>query len=106
MSSDVSGAGESSPTGVRVLVVDDDMVICRQMAAGLASAGYQVVTAHDGAQALEQAQETPPDLAIVDLEMPGTNGLDVIRRLKELFGSAVHITVMTGYDDEINHARA
>ena len=77
-----------------------------QMAAGLASAGYQVVTAHDGAQALEQAQETPPDLAIVDLEMPGTNGLDVIRRLKQLFGAAVHIVVMTGYDDEASHAEA
>ncbi len=76
------------------------------MAAGLASAGYQVVTAHDGAQALDQAQETPPDLAIVDLEMPGTNGLDVIRRLKQLFGPAVHIVVMTGYDDEASHAEA
>ena len=106
MSVDASTAGESTPTGVRVLVVDDDMVICRQMAAGLASAGYQVVTAHDGARALEQAQETQPDLAIVDLEMPGTNGLDVIRRLKQMFGPAVHIVVMTGHDDEISHAEA
>jgi DNA-binding response OmpR family regulator len=56
-------------------VVDDDVVICRQMAANLSSAGYQVVTAHDGART--QAEEMPPDLAIVDLEMPGTNGLDV-----------------------------
>ncbi|HET7500707.1 MAG TPA: response regulator [Kofleriaceae bacterium] len=106
MTVDASAQGESTPTGVRVLVVDDDMVICRQMAAGLASAGYQVVTAHDGARALEQAQETPPDLAIVDLEMPGTNGMDVIRRLKQLFGPAVHIIVMTGHDDEGSHAEA
>lgn len=106
MTSDAAPAGESAPTGVRVLVVDDDVVICRQMAAGLASAGYQVVTAHDGARALDQAQETPPDLAIVDLEMPGTNGLDVIRRLKQLFGPAVHILVMTGHDDEGSHAEA
>jgi signal transduction histidine kinase len=106
MSIDASPAGESTPTGVRVLVVDDDVVICRQMAAGLASTGYQVVTAHDGASALAQAEETPPDLAIVDLEMPGTNGLDVIRRLKELFGRAVHIVVMTGHDDEGSHAEA
>jgi two-component system, sensor histidine kinase and response regulator len=106
MSGDASTAGESAPTGVRVLVVDDDIVICRQMAAGLASAGYQVVTAHDGARALDQAQETPPDLAIVDLEMPGTNGLDVIRQLKLLFGPAVHIIVMTGHDDEGSHAEA
>jgi len=76
------------------------------MAAGLASAGYQVVTAHDGDSALGQADETPPDVAIVDLEMPGTNGLDVIRKLKELFGRAVHIVVMTGHDDERSHAEA
>ena len=106
MSIDASPTSESTPIGVRVLVVDDDVVICRQMAAGLASAGYQVVTAHDGEQALAQAEETPPDLAIVDLEMPGTNGLDVIRRLKEMFGRAVHVIVMTGHDDEASHAEA
>jgi signal transduction histidine kinase len=106
MSGDAPTAAESAPTGVRVLVVDDDAVICRQMAAGLANAGYQVVTAHDGARALAQAEETPPDLAIVDLEMPGTNGLDVIRRLKQLFGTAVHVIVMTGHDDEGSHAEA
>ena len=106
MSIEASTTSDSTPTGVRVLVVDDDLVICRQMAAGLSSAGYQVVTAHDGRRALEQAEETPPDLAIVDLEMPGTNGHDVIRRLKELFGRAVHIVVMTGHDDEGSHAEA
>jgi signal transduction histidine kinase len=106
MTSDLSTVVESTPTGVRVLVVDDDVVICRQMAAGLASAGYQVVTAHDGERALSQAEETPPDLAIVDLEMPGTNGLDVIRRLKQLFGPAVHIIVMTGHDDDSSHKEA
>lgn len=106
MSGDGSTAGESTPTGVRVLVVDDDVAICRQMAAGLSSAGYQVVTAHDGERALAQGQETPPDLAIVDLEMPGTNGLDVIRRLKQMFGNAVHIIVMTGHDDDGSHKEA
>jgi DNA-binding response OmpR family regulator len=106
MTVDAAAASETTPTGVRVLVVDDDVVICRQMAANLSSAGYQVVTAHDGARALAQAEETPPDLAIVDLEMPGTNGLDVIRKLKGLFGPAVHIVVMTGHDDEVSHAEA
>jgi signal transduction histidine kinase len=82
MTVDAAAASESTPTGVRVrvLVVDDDVVICRQMAANRSSAGYQVVTAHDGARALAQAEETPPDLAIVDLEMPGTHGLDVINQ--------------------------
>jgi signal transduction histidine kinase len=107
MSADQGGGGDSrvEASAVRVLVVDDDEVICRQMAAGLSSAGYQVVTAHDGRRAIAQADETPPDMAIVDLEMPTddevpTTGLDVIRHLKQAAGSAVHVIVMTGHDDE------
>lgn len=101
----VGGSGES-PTGVRVLVVDDDEVICRQMASGLAAAGYQVVTAIDGTRAIAQATETPPDIAIVDLEMDGTSGFDVIRALKQQSGPAVHVIVMTGHDDETHRAKA
>ena len=99
MSADAAPGSESEPSGGRVLVVDDDELICRQLASGLASAGYQVVTAHDGAGAITQAEKTPPDIAIVDLEMP-TSGLDVIRHLKQVHGTAVHVIVMTGHDDE------
>ncbi|MDQ3365171.1 MAG: response regulator [Myxococcota bacterium] len=114
MASEQGGGGGDSPTGVRVLIVDDDEVICRQLASGLANVGYQVMVAHDGAGALAQALETPPDVAVVDLELPtapgrysmGTKvrakltGLDVIRQLKEQSGPAVHVMVMTGHDDE------
>ncbi len=105
MSADQGGGGESGPSGVRVLIVDDDELICRQMATGLSAAGYQVLTAHDGARAIAQADETPPDVAIVDLEMP-TSGLDVIRHLKKQNGPAVHVIVMTGHDDEANRRDA
>ena len=105
MSREQGGGGETSPGGVRVLVVDDDELICRQMAAGLAAGGYQVVTAHDGAGAIAQAEVTPPDVAIVDLEMP-TSGLDVIRHLKSVSGEAVHVIVMTGHDDESSRKQA
>jgi len=106
MVSHQAGKGaDSSATGVRVLIVDDDQVICRQMASGLSAAGYQVVTAHDGAGAIAQAMETPPDIAIVDLEMP-TSGLEVIRHLKQQHGPAVHVIVMTGHDDEVSRGAA
>src|SRR6185503_4528003 len=104
MSADQGGGGESDPS-VRVLVVDDDELICRQLASGLASAGYQVLTAHDGDDAILQAERTLPDVAIVDLEMP-TGGLVVIKRLKELSGPAVHVIVMTGHDDEAHRRDA
>ena len=105
MSAEQGGGGETSPAGVRVLVVDDDERICRQMAAGLAAAGYQVVTAHDGTGAIAQADLTPPDVAIVDLEMP-TSGIEVIRHLKARAGEAVHVIVMTGHDDEASRKAA
>jgi signal transduction histidine kinase len=91
----------AAPEGVRVLVVDDDPVLCRQLAAGLAQSGYQVLTAHDGDSVISQAQDTPPDVAIVDLGMP-TGGLAVIRHLKGLHGAAVHVIVMTGDDAGTN----
>ncbi|HEU0030884.1 MAG TPA: response regulator [Kofleriaceae bacterium] len=111
MSLDQVAAGDSTPGGVRVLIVDDDEAICRQMAAGLSSSGYQVVTAHDGAGAIAQADTTPPDVAIVDLEMPAAfsqpmSGLDVIRHLKANAGPAVHVIVMTGHDDETHRKDA
>ncbi len=105
MASEQGGGDETSPNGVRVLVVDDDEVICRQMAGGLSKAGYQVVTAHDGEGAIAQVNETPPDIAIVDLEMP-TSGLAVIRHLREQCGPAVHVIVMTGHDDEASRTDA
>lgn len=95
-----------SPSAVRLLVVDDDLAICRQLASGLASAGYQVVTATDADGAIAQATQTPPDLAIVDLGLPGVGGFDVIRHLKKQLGTSIHIITLTGADDESSRADA
>jgi len=105
MSADVATGAPLEPSGGRVLVVDDDEQLCRQLAGALANAGYQVVTAHDGAEAMVVTRATPPDVAIVDLQMP-TSGLEVIRQLKQAHGSALHVIVMTGYDDEERRTEA
>jgi DNA-binding response OmpR family regulator len=108
MSIDVGVASDTTmlPGGVRLLVVDDDIAICRQMASGLASAGFQVVTAHDVDDAISQAQVTPPDVAIVDLGMPTTGGIEVIRHIKQTGGTHVHVIVLTGRDDEHSRVEA
>ena len=97
---------DALPDAVRILVVDDDEAICRQLAGGLSSAGFHVVTATDGSGAIQQATVTPPDVALVDLEMGPTGGLDVIRHLKRIHGAAVHVIVLTGHDDERSRAGA
>src|SRR4051812_7958084 len=106
MSSDLGGVSEATvlPSSVRLLVADDDEIVCRQMASGLAHGGFQVVTAIDALGALDQARETPPDVAIVDLEMPEPGGLHVIRQLKQQQGTSVHVMVLTGHDDERSRA--
>ena len=108
MSSDIGVVSETTvlPGAVRLLVVDDDVAICRQLAAGLAQAGFQVVTAYNAADAIAQAGMTPPDVAIVDLGMPNVGGFEVIRHLKVVLGTSVHVIVLTGHDDERSRAEA
>lgn len=66
----------------KVLVADDDRAIRDALARALALEGYEVLTAPDGAQALEVARTTPPDVWILDLMMPGVDGLTVCRVLR------------------------
>ena len=65
-----------------VLVADDDEDILQLVAFRLERAGYTVVTASDGQQALTAAREHRPDLAVLDVMMPGLNGYEVTRQLR------------------------
>jgi signal transduction histidine kinase len=105
MSSDASEP-TVHPSAVRVLVVDDDVAMCRQMTHALKHAGYQVLAANDGTTALELADAQSPDVALVDLELPDVGGLTVIRELKQIHKAALHVIVLTGYDEEERRAGA
>jgi two-component system OmpR family response regulator len=70
------------PQGVRVLVVDDDPYITDLVAVGLRFVGFEVDTAIDGRDALAQVAATSPDLIVLDVSMPGIDGLDVVQRLR------------------------
>jgi CheY-like chemotaxis protein len=65
-----------------VLVADDDRDILELVAFRLERAGYDVVTAHDGAEALNVAEQRAPDLAVLDVMMPRLDGYEVTRRLR------------------------
>lgn len=95
----VSGVHTLPVAGVRVLVVDDDARIRRAIATALSKIGFHVITADDGGPALALAEATPPDLALVDLNMP-TYGLEVVKRLKERYGASLWVAVLSGHDDE------
>jgi len=66
----------------RVLVVDDEASLVRALAINLRARGWDVVTAHDGASALEVAADKHPDVVVLDLGLPDLDGVEVIRGLR------------------------
>jgi CheY-like chemotaxis protein len=78
-----AGAGKGDGMAKRVLVADDEPLTAEMLALMLAFRGYEVVCAHDGREALERARETLPDLILLDVLMPGLEGLDVTRALRD-----------------------
>ncbi len=67
---------------IRILVVDDEPQILRALRAGLRGHGYDVQTAADGEEALDQLALHPPDILILDLVMPGKSGFDVVQEMR------------------------
>lgn len=78
---------------MRILVVDDDPQIVSVLKRGLAFDGYAVETAGNGEKALAIARQAPPDLVVLDVMMPGLDGIEVTRRLRE--GGDVPILLLT-----------
>ena len=81
----------------RILIVEDDEGILKLLRRGLAYEGYQVDVAKDGQAGLVIARDNPPDLVILDLMLPGIDGLEVCRRLRA--GGDVPILILTARDE-------
>lgn len=81
----------------RILVVDDDRRITAMLRRTLAYEGYEVDLATDGTKGLLAARDRPPDLVILDVMMPGLDGLEVCRRLRS--GGSVPILMLTARDE-------
>ena len=83
-----------------VLIVDDEPRIVEIARDYLEHAGFGVLTAEDGATALELARTQRPDLVVLDLGLPGMDGLDVTRELRRQ--STIPIVMLTARDDELD----
>jgi len=84
--------------GRRVLVVDDEPQIQRLLQVALSAAGYEVLTAETGAQALRYAATGAPDLIVLDLGLPDRDGKDVLREIREF--SQTPVIVLSARDRE------
>src|SRR5262245_33525720 len=83
----------SEPALHSILVVDDDADICRNISDILTDLGYDVATALDGPSALELVRERPFEVALLDLKMPGMDGLTLYREIKRLRAGIVAMLV-------------
>jgi PAS domain S-box-containing protein len=88
----------------RLLVVDDNEVNLEYMAAILANAGHRVTLAPSGAEALRLLEVSPPDAAILDIQMPGMSGIELGRKIRGYGGgrydSALPLVALTAFDPE------
>ncbi|MGD2155659.1 MAG: response regulator transcription factor [Anaerolineales bacterium] len=79
-----------------ILIIEDDEAILKFLRRGLAYEGYQVDTATTGQEGLQMARDKPPDLVVLDLMLPGIDGLEVCRRLRA--GGPIPILILTAKD--------
>ena len=100
MSSPPSTSGPARSAPFRALVVDDEPSLVNVVAAYLEREGFDVVTAADGTQALAAAHEYRPDVVVLDLVMPGLDGIEVCRQLRTF--SDAYVIMLTARTEEVD----
>ncbi len=97
-------AAAPDEAGARVLVCDDDASLVRALDLSLTARGYEVVVANGGEEGLEQAGRHHPDVVLLDLGLPGIDGVEVIRGIREW--STVPIIVLSARHQSVNKVEA
>lgn len=92
--------------GRNVLVVEDNADNRDTLVMLLESFGHDVVAAEDGPSGVRAAEEIRPEVAIVDIGLPGFDGYEVCRRLRVLLGEEVTLVALTGYGQAEDRERA
>ena len=90
----------------KILVVDDNVNSITTLTDLFEEDGYTVVVAADGEEALKKAQEEKPDIILLDIRLPGMDGYDVCRQIKEIKGSNIKVIMYTAYVDVVDIVKA
>ena len=100
-----STAPSSDP--VSILLVDDTPANLGVLVETLGAAGYQLMVAEDGEEALAQTAQTQPDLILLDVMMPGIDGFETCRRIRtESWGERIVIVALTGWGQDADRRRS
>ena len=100
MSATASETGGPLPARLCALVVDDEPPLVRLVASYLAREGFEVATAGDGTQAVELARELRPDVIVLDLMLPGLDGIEACRRIRAF--SDAYILMLTARAEDLD----
>ena len=90
----------ASSGGYRALVIDDEVPLAKVVASYLEREQFEVSIAHNGVDALALARETDPDVVVLDLALPGIDGLEVCRQLRGF--SDAYVVMLTARDTEVD----
>jgi len=85
---------------IKILVVDDEFDFRQLMVVWLQSKGYSVIPQPDGKSALKYVKETPPDIVFLDLNMPGMDGVETLKRLRD-FNKDIPVIIISAYLDRL-----
>lgn len=91
---------------VRILLADDDVTALMLMTAALEAADFTAINAQDGERTLALFAQTPCEMVLLDVDMPGMDGFETCKRLRQLAGDELPIVMVTGLDDTESIARA
>jgi CheY-like chemotaxis protein len=93
---------------LRILVIDDNKPLADIFALALRACGHEVRVAYDGPSALQAAVMQPPDVVITDLVLPGMDGYELAKRIREQFAAQKRpvLIALTGYGDESDRRRS
>jgi len=88
---------------MRVLIVEDEVAVARQIASALTEAGHDPKAVHDGEAALDEVRKTPFDLIVLDIRLPGIDGFQVLQRLRtqHLASRVLLLTARGAVDDRV-----
>ena len=98
--------GTVNPTALRILLIEDDTDARDALAALLGLDGHHVIATGDGAHGVDLAKVENPDVAVIDIGLPGLDGYEVARRIRALLGRSAILIALTGYSLPEDRQRA
>lgn len=82
----------------KILIIDDDKDMCQLLSDIVRSEGHTFLTAHDGRTALKEIRTYAPDLVLLDIKLPGMNGMEVLKEVKAI-DEKLNVIMLTGYGE-------